>query len=179
MTAQAPVEPDTAGGRRAPDAVADVVIAALLVALFAWGFTEAGEWSARAALFPRLVTGAGFLLGLLLLGQAVLRLRRPAPAPDGDAGPDDADPDDVEHVFRSAGAARWARALGWVAGFYALLYVCGLYLAAAVFSLLYLRFAGRRSWIFSAIYAIVIACVLYAVFRLVLGVPVPAGLLVE
>jgi hypothetical protein len=172
----APAEAPLTNGRRpSPDAVADVVVTVLLLVLFAWAFLEAGEWSFRAALFPRLVTATGVVLALLHLVQGLLRLRRPAPAPDSG----DADPDDVEYIFRTAGPRRWASALGWVAAFFVLLFLAGLYVTAPVFSVLYLRFAGRRRWIFSAIYAIVIAVVLYVAFELALGVPTPAGLLVN
>jgi small-conductance mechanosensitive channel len=182
MTAQAPAETPVARRRPAPEAVADVVITVLLLALFVWAFLAAGDWSFRAALFPRLVTGAGIVLAALHLVQALLRLRlrRPAPVPDTDGtDPADPDPDDVEYVFRTAGPRRWASALGWVAGFFVLLYIAGLYVTAPVFSLLYLRFAGKRTWIFSAIYAIVIAVVLYVAFELALGVPTPSGLLLD
>jgi hypothetical protein len=176
MTGRAPAGAAAASRRRpSPEAVTDVVVTVLLLALFGWAFVEAGQWSFRAALFPHLVTAAGVVLTALHLVQAVLRLRRPAPPLD--AG--DADPDDVEYVFRTAGPRRWASALGWVAAFFALLYVTGLYVTAPVFSLLYLRFAGCRTWIFSAIYAIVIGVVLYVAFGLALGVPTPSGLLVD
>ncbi|WP_281689658.1 tripartite tricarboxylate transporter TctB family protein [Pseudonocardia thermophila] len=181
MTTSAPVRSGVARGRRPTDAAVDVVLAAALLGLFVWGFVAAGEWTLRAALFPCLVTAAGGGLSLLLLGQTLLRLRRPASIdPDGPPDPDDpADHDDAEHVLRTAGPAAWGQALGWVAGFFVLLQAVGLYLAAPVFSLAYLRFAARRTLIFSAIYAVVIAFALYAVFHLVLGVPVPVGLLVE
>jgi hypothetical protein len=176
VTARAPAEAVVAGRRRpSPEAVADVVVTVLLLALFAWAFLDAGQWSFRAALFPRLVTAAGVVLTALHLVRAVARLRHPAPPLD--AG--DTDPDDVEYVFRTAGPHRWASALGWVAGFFALLHLAGLYVTAPVFSLLYLRFAAKRTWIFSAIYAIVGAVVLYVAFELALGVPTPPGLLVD
>jgi Tripartite tricarboxylate transporter TctB family len=178
MTAHAPAETPVASRRPSPEAVADVVITALLLALFVGAFLAAGDWSFRAALFPRLVTGAGVALAALHLVQAVLRLRRPALDAEG-TDPGDPDPDDVEYVFRTAGPRRWASVLGWVAGFFVLLYIAGLYVTAPVFSLLYLRFAGKRTWIFSAIYAIVIAVVLYVAFELALGVPTPSGLLLD
>lgn len=178
MTAEAPAEVPAVSGRRPPEAVADVVITVVVLALFVGAFLAAGDWSLRAALFPWLVTGAGMVLAALHLVQALLRLRRPAPAPDPTGDPDP-DPDDVEYVFRTAGPRRWAGVLGWMAGFFVLLAVAGLYVTAAVFSLAYLRFAGNRTWIFSAIYAIVIAAVLYVAFELVLGVPTPESLLVD
>ncbi len=161
--------------RPPPEAVADVVGTVLLLVLFAWAFLAAGQWSFRAALFPHLVTAAGVGLTALHLVNALLRLRRPTPSPSSD----DASPDDVGYVFRTAGPRRWALALGWVAAFFALLHVVGLYPTAAIFPLLYLRFAGGRTWIFSAIYAIVSAVVLYVSFELALGVPTPTGLLLD
>lgn len=182
MTARASTETDAVSSapvrrRPSPEAVADVVVTALLLGLFAWAFFQADQWSFRAALFPRIVTAAGVGLTALLLVQVLLRLWRPVAGPE-EVDPD-GDPDAVEYVFRTAGPRRWASALGWVAAFFVLLYVTGLYVTAPVFSLLYLRFAGKRTWIFSGIYAIVIAVVLYVAFELALGVPTPSGLLVD
>jgi Tripartite tricarboxylate transporter TctB family len=183
-----PPDPASPPDRRRPSsqAVADVVITVLLLALFGWGFFEANRWSFQAALFPHIVTGAAFVLGVLHLVQVLLRLWRetnsaPAVVEPGDTGDaeDAADPDDVEQLFRTAGARRWASALGWVAAFFVLLYVTGLFITAPVFSLLYLRFAGNRTWIFSLIYAIVIGVMLYLAFELALGVPTPPGLFLD
>jgi Tripartite tricarboxylate transporter TctB family len=165
---------DLNGRRRpTPEAVADLVLTVLLLALFGWGFLESAQWPIQAALFPRIVTASGVVLCVLHLAQALLRLRKEAVNCDADH------PDDVEYVFRTAGAQRWASALGWVTAFFVLLYVAGLYVTAPVFSLLYLRYAGRRTWIFCAIYAIVIGVVLYVAFELALGVPTPPGLFVD
>jgi Tripartite tricarboxylate transporter TctB family len=173
MTTRESTDASASARGRAPDAVADVVLTVLLLGLFGWAFLETAQWSTRAALFPRIVTATAVALTALHLVQALLRLRRPAVTQD------EANPDDVEYVFRTAGVQRWASALGWVAAFFVLLYVTGLYVTAPVFSLLYLRFVGKRTWIFSAIYAIVIAVVLYVAFELALGVPTPPGLFVD
>ena len=168
--------------RRAPSgAVADVVLTVLLLALFGWGFLEAAQWSFQAALFPRIVTGSAFVLAALHLVQALLRLRRRAAlTSDGSAdsfGEEaDEDADDAVQLFRTAGPQRWAAALGWVGGFFVLLFVGGLFVTAPVFSLLYLRFAGGRTWVFSAVYAVVTGVVLYLAFEVALGVPTPPGL---
>jgi hypothetical protein len=156
--------------RPTPEAMADLVLTVLLLGLFGWAFLQAAQWSFQAALFPRIVTASGVVLSVLHLAQALLRLRQEAAPCDTDHS------DDVEHVFRTAGVRRWVSALGWVTAFFVLLYVAGLYVTAPVFSLLYLRFAGKRTWIFCAIYAIVIAVALYVAFELALGVPTPQGL---
>jgi hypothetical protein len=182
----APV-PAPASPRASSGAVADVVLTVLLLALFGWGFLEAAQWSFQAALFPRIVTGSAFVLAALHLVHALLRLRRraartsggPTGTPDADADDADADADDAVQLFRTAGPRRWAAALGWVAGFFVLLYVGGLFVTAPVFSLLYLRFAGRRTWVFSAVYAVVTGVVLYLAFAVALGVPTPPGLILN
>lgn len=185
----ADVSTDAAGSkggatRRRPSAqaVADVVLTVLLLALFGWAIQESTGWSFRTALFPRIVTGAAFALSALHLVKSLVQLvreTRTAPAaPDG-ADPNDADPDDAEYVFRTAGARRWASALGWVVAFVVLLQVGGLFVTASLFSLLYLRFGGGRTWRFSAVYAVVIGVVLYAAFELALDIPSPPGLFLD
>jgi hypothetical protein len=62
-----------------------------------------------------------------------------------------------------------------VAGYLLLLVAYGLFTASGVFALLYLRFCGRRSWLFSAVYAAVLVLVLLASFRWFVHVPVPQG----
>jgi hypothetical protein len=181
-TATAEQAGSAARRRPSPETVADVVLTVLLLALFGWAFLQAAEWSFRTALFPRIVSGTAFVLSALHLLQVLLRLRRgavaaPAPtdAPDAVAGEGTAE-DDAEYIFQTAGGRRWASALGWVAAFFVLLYVGGLFVTAPLFSFFYLRFAGRRTWVFSTIYAGVSGVVLYAAFELALGVPTPAGL---
>ena len=178
--------PDAPAARRrpSPEVVADVVLTVLLLALFGWGFLEAAQWSYQAALFPRIVTATAFVLSTLHLVMALIRLRSAAAAAgatvtgSGD-GEDALDPVDAAHLFRTASPRRWASALGWVAAFFVLLYVGGLFVTAPLFSFAYLHFAGRRTWLFSAIYAVVLGVVLYAAFELALGIPTPAGLFLD
>jgi hypothetical protein len=170
--------------RPSPETVSDLVLTVLLLALFGWGYLEAGQWSFQAALFPHLVTAASFLITALHLVQVLVRLTREVrtgvvAAPDPGGAEDDPERDDVEYLFQTAGAGRWAAALGWIAGFFVLLYVAGLFITAPVFSFLYLRFVGRRSWLFCALYAVVLGAVLYAAFDLALGVPTPPGLFLD
>ena len=189
----------TAAGGGAPsparrlggDARADLVITVVLLALFGWAFLDAADWSFRAALFPRIVTGAGFVFCAVKLVQGLLALVRgratataPAldhePLPAGGTHEDEAaGEEDVEYVFATAGARNWAMALGWVFGFFVLLYVAGLFITAPIFSLLYLRFGGRQSWKVSVVYAVVVGVVLYLAFEVALGISTPPGLFLE
>ena len=182
-TSSTPAPAPVVRRRPSPETVADLVLTVLLLALFGWGYLEAGQWSFQAALFPHLVTAASFLITALYLVQVLVRLTREVRtgvvAPDPAGAEDDPERDDVEYLFQTAGARRWAAALGWIAAFFVLLYVAGLFITAPVFSFLYLRFVGRRTWLFSVLYAVVLGAVLYAAFDLALGVPTPPGLFLD
>jgi hypothetical protein len=151
----------------------DVAIAAAALVLCAIAFAVTFSWPEAAARFPRMASGAGVLFALAVLVTVLWRRRASVPEPAGDdAG---AAPDDGEYVFATAGTREWLRALGWVAGYLLLLLAYGLFTASGVFALAYLRFCGRRSWLFSAVYAAVLVLVLLASFRWFVHVPVPQG----
>ncbi|GAA4728898.1 hypothetical protein GCM10023328_04250 [Modestobacter marinus] len=191
----------TVAGTRAPTTepgdgglpIADVVITVVLLAVFGWAFLDAADWSFRAALFPRIVTGAGVVFCVVKLVQDLLVLRRgrasaagpPVPAhesvPAGGTHEDEEaiEADDVEYVFATAGARSWSLALAWVVTFFLLLYVAGLFVTAPVFSLLYLRSAGQRSWKVSIGYAVVVGVLLYLSFEVALGIATPPGLFLD
>lgn len=154
----------------------DVAIAATALVLFAVAFVVTFSWPEAAARFPRMASGVGVLFALSVLAT-VLWSRRATPAhPARDGGDEPGDDlDDGEYVFATAGRGAWLRALGWVVGYLLLLVAYGLFTASGVFALLYLRFCGRRSWLFSAVYAAVLVLVLLASFRWFVHVPVPQG----
>lgn len=184
--------PSPGGPAPAQDAPqgADLVLGLAALVLFAVAFRQTLEWGERTALFPRLVTASGAGLALVfVVGWAVSRARssrrRAAAPPDADVdhghSPDLLDEDDVhdhevEYVYATAGRAAWTQALAWVAGFVVLLWLSGLFVAAAVFAFTYLRWGAGRSWRFCAIYAAVLSGVLYLALGLLLTVPVPEGL---
>lgn len=147
----------------------DVAIAAAALVLCAIAFAVSFSWPEAAARFPRMASGAGALFALAVLVTVLRRRRTPPPAPAGPAT------DDGEYVFATAGTRAWLQALGWVAGYLLLLLAYGLFTASGVFALAYLRFCGRRSWLFSAVYAAVLVLVLLASLRWFVHVPVPQG----
>ena len=168
---------------------ADLVLGTLVLVLFVLAFLQTGEWSFRTALFPRMVTVAGIALSglfVLLTVVGVVREHRRAGHPDPatsvqDTGAALLDEDEehdheMEYVYASAGRRAWAEALGWVALFVGLLWVGGLFVAAGLFSLAYLRFGAGRTWRFSVVYAVVMTGVLYVFLGLLLPVSVPEGL---
>lgn len=157
--------------------LADFTITLVLLALFGAALVSSSAWSVKAALFPRFVTGVGLALAVLhLIAIVVTALqRRPVEASPVPADDDATAGVDTEYVFANAGRAAWAGALLWVAGFFVLLYVLGLFLAAPLFAVTYLRLSAERTWLFSIVYAAVIGAVLYIALEFALQVSTPPG----
>lgn len=191
MTGDVSVPPSSGSGAPVRDVPqrADLVLGLAALVLFAVAFRETLEWGERTALFPRLVTASGAGLALLFVvawtvsrARSSRRPETPAPVADADGhshdllDEDDVHDHEVEYVYATAGRAAWTQALGWVAGFVLLLWVSGLFVAAAVFAFAYLRWGAGRSWRFSALYAGVLSGVLYLALAVLLVVPVPEGL---
>jgi hypothetical protein len=158
---------------RLPNLVAGV----LLTLIFGGAFVIALDMEGNAAIFPLGVGGLGVVLGATFL---IRSLRRP-PAVDAgsppNVGDDDEDTDeDLQYAFETASSREWAVALAYIAAFFAALYVLGLYLAAPLFTVIYLRHQAKASWILTIGYATVLFAVLYGAFELVLHLPVPPGL---
>jgi len=152
----------------------------VLAVFFGGAFWMATGWNEGDALFPLGLGGLGFVLSVFFTVRAAV-FGSPvtaAPAPVTAVAPDDPPvDDDVEYVFRTASRQTWARTLAFFGGFFVLLYLLGAFVAAGLFSALYLHSEDRRSWKFSLLYAAVVIVVLYVLFTLALGQPLPTGLL--
>ena len=184
----------TAKTRRALP-VADLLITLGLSMLFATALVTSTEWSVKAALFPRFVTGLGLALSLLHLAVLAVRAVRSPRYPEqraasqrvsasqgegnsslGDGAAHGGGSDaDVEYVFAQAGRAGWARSLAWVTAFFVLFFGVGLYITAPLFAFAYLRLSAGKSWVFSAAYAAVTWGVLYGALEYGLKVSTPQG----
>jgi hypothetical protein len=155
--------------------VADLVLTAGLLIVFVAALLTARDWSFKTGLFPQMVAVVGAALAALHL--VVLVLRRPSPdlEPHGEDGEIEAL--DLEYIFEHASGGLWARTLGWVLGFFLLLYLVGIFVAAPVFTVAYLRFSAGASWLLTLVYAVVVGVLLYLAFVVFLQLPVPEGLL--
>lgn len=166
----------------------DLVITLLLLAIFVGAFVTSFGWPFRAAFFPKLLSGAGILLALLKLAGLGMAHRR-AGDPDapvataelvvGDTkiiNEEEEEDRSLEYVFATAGGAAWAAALGWIVGFFVMLYVFGVFVAVPVFALAYLRIAGGVGWVGAILYAGITAGILYVAFAQLLNVPMPPGI---
>lgn len=174
----------------------DLIGAAIAAVIFAVALAMTIEWSDKAAMFPRVITGSGLLFSVACLLGCIVRARRAqdpgystavnqsleervhgrveeaSSEPDGDLPPED-----VEYVFATAGRKAWLSALGWIALFLVLTVLLGLYVASAIFAFVYLRWSGRTTWLFSLAYALILSVCLVLIFRVVTFVPTPLGIL--
>ena len=134
MTEQTNVTPVRSGGLKA-----DFIFGGLLAVVFAIALILTFDWPAKAAMFPRVVTGTGLAMSVAFLLNVVVKWRRErAPGyvarthlsveeramdhihhDDVGAGEDAEQelPEDVEYVFATAGRSAWLQALGWVVVF--------------------------------------------------------------
>ncbi|MCW2683782.1 MAG: Tripartite tricarboxylate transporter TctA family protein [Blastococcus sp.] len=160
----------------------EIVGGAVLAVFFGGAFWIATGWDEGDALFPLGLSGLACALCVLFTARSALLgtpvVTPPAPVAATEDNPD-APPvdDDVEYVFRTASGRTWAQTLAFFGGFFVLLYLFGAFAAAAIFSTGYLRSEDRRSWKFSLLYGAVVVVVLYVLFTLALGQPLPTGLI--
>jgi hypothetical protein len=162
----------------------DAVIAAMLLAIFGAAYFVAQPWTFEARLVPQVICVLGAVSAAVRLAQMAATWRPRQHDPDAPrthvvvsevpvADPSELEP---EVVFARASRSDWSRVGAWCVGFFVLLVVAGIYVAAAVFSLLYLRIEGKaRTW-HAALYAVLSVLIIYLVFNLLLTTPLPEGL---
>ena len=184
-------EPPERGRRDRPSMIISVVLAVVFVA----ALVNALQWQTIAGLFPLTVTGIGTVLSLAFLVQCLTRRREEGPTAETGAGAPIDEPtseaghgvveqveeaedlDSVHAFFASLGRRDWLVTLGCFAAFFVVLYLTGLYVAAALFTIAYLRYQARTSWKLAIVYAVVLAAAMYGLFGAALQLPVPEGLL--
>jgi hypothetical protein len=83
----------------------------------------------------------------------------------------------MEYAFASAGGRAWGAALLWIVAFFVAFFVLGVFVAVPLFALVYLRVAGEAPWLGAVLYAIVTGAFIYLLFRQVLFLPLPTGVI--
>lgn len=149
--------------------VADLVGGLLMVGIMVGAFLMTRSLSPQAAKFPGAISIGGAALGVVLVVRALIGTREAA------QDHSETEDDELDYVFHTASARQWLATLAWFIAFFVSLYVLGLYATSILFTVLYLRFQDRRSWVFSGIYAVLLTGVLYLAFNVLLAQPVPAG----
>lgn len=134
-----------------------VLVAAVLVAVFAYAGAETLNLSQRARLFPLATLAPALALGAFQLARELRRAREAS------------DPVPPEARFTPSAAA-------WFAAFFGLVWLVGLLAAVPAFTLAYLRAAAREPWPLALGYALGAWAFLYFVFVNLLHIRMPGGI---
>ena len=113
----------------------------------------------EAMLTPLLLSTIIIILGVIeLVREFRSNDQKPVSVED-----EDVSPTVVVGAVKGSEMGRFAVALGWIGGFALGIYVIGFFLSILVFAVSYLKVRGR-SWVSSAVFAVVFTAVLYAIF---------------
>ena len=152
---------------------ADLAITLGFLVAGGWVVVQALEWPFRTSLFP-VVTGSLLIgLALLKLGSSVGRVRH------GTQDTDQSAPADLPEVFVTASREEWTAAVGWMAGFFLMLWMLGAIVTVPLFAVAYLLIVARRSPLLAGSYALVSWMFIYGLFDRVLHIPLPAGVVLR
>ena len=150
---------------------ADIPITLGFLAAGGWVVIQALAWPFRTSVFP-LATGSLLVaLALVKLGTSVGQVRPSAPVADQGA------PTDLPEVFAGATRGEWTAAVGWMAGFFLMLWLLGALVSVPLFAIAYLLAVARRSPVLAGSYALLSWVFVYGLFDRVLHIPLPAGAL--
>ena len=179
-----------------------VITLVLLVAMVSAYVLTLG-WPSGTAFFPRLLSATSIIFILLKLASLVWNLfaappaavASPAPpvvapglAADGaakaegeitlvtDVDEDQGNEDEFHKIFARADGRMWADSIGWIVLFFVGLYLFGLLVTLPIFTVLYLRFVAKSSWLVCFLYVLGTAGVIFLLFDLVLHLPLPPGI---
>ena len=163
---------------------ADVIFILTVVVIMTAALIQTFEWPSEAAVFPRVVITSGlvFSVGLAItLGWKELHSRKTSGA-DVPVGAtknmsENNQSNEAEYIFATAGRRAWVVALLWITAFLTLMGTMGIFISSGTFALFYLRWGGEKSWKFSVIYAVILTLCLLTMFRWLLYIPTPIGIL--
>lgn len=166
---------------------ADMVFTLTVAVIMCAALIQTFTWPSQAAVFPRvvIVSGLAFSIGLAaVISWKQLRRRKRGELPAEASGDrphqsqdDGAESDEAEYVFATAGTRAWVTVLLWLAAFLIMTGLLGIFVSSGIFALFYLRWGAHKSWKFSGIYAVVLTLCLLTMFRWLLYIPTPVGIL--
>lgn len=164
------------------DANAELTIACAAAVIFVAGFVASLGWPQQAAFLPQAASGVGATAALYTVTRNLFlrargRGRTPSPSSATTPTAEKADDEESENILVTASARRWGAALAWLFGYIAALLLFGIFTASVAFSFCYLRFVGKRGWLFSAGYAAALAVIMWTLLRVVTYVSTPTGML--
>ena len=140
-----------------------------IIALFAWALWESKDFGFRAGLFPWAI---GYPVIAMAIAQLVLELMGKS---RGGALESEVDVDLPPEVVRH----RTLGILGWIIGFFLMIWLIGFSWAVPITTFLYLRFSGGEKWSTTILFTLATWAFFYGVFEYSLRIPFPEGLLFD
>ena len=140
-----------------------------IIALFAWALWESKDFGFRAGLFPWAI---GYPVIAMAIAQLVLELMGKS---RGGALESEVDVDLPPEVVRH----RTVGILGWIIGFFLMIWLIGFSWAVPITTFLYLKFSGGEKWSTTILFTLATWAFFYGVFEYSLRIPFPEGLLFD
>ena len=140
-----------------------------LILIFAWSLWESSAFGFRAGLFPWAV---GYPVLALIIVQFVLELMGKG---GGGGLESEAEIDLPKEVVRR----RAAGILGWIIGFFVLIWLLGFSYAVPLTTFFYLKISGQEKWPITIVFTAVTWGFFYGVFDYALHIPFPEGILIS
>jgi TctA family transporter len=147
----------------------DSVFTGGLIVIFAWALWESKSFGFRAGLFPWAI---GYPVLALTIFQFILELMGKG---RGGGLESEVEIELPKEVVRR----RAAGILGWIFGFYLLIWLIGFSYAVPITTFFYLKLSGKEKWPITILFTAVTWGFFYGVFDYALRIPFPEGLLIS
>jgi putative tricarboxylic transport membrane protein len=146
-----------------------VIFCAVVIIVLALALWQSRNFGYRAGLFPWVIGTPTLLLALFQLAKDIKGHRKiTAPPVEGR----------VEISADVESRRTWA-ILGWIVGFFVVIWLLGFSYAVPLTLLLYLKLAGKEKWPITVIVTLCTWVSFYLLFERMLSVPFPDGLLFD
>jgi len=172
--AEQPVATTTAVAERPNNAVhfgAATWFTAVTIVLLALALWQSRNFGYRAGLFPWAIGIPTFILAIAQLGRDLYGKKKNAAASMIENVEEEIDP----AVVRK----RTIEVILWTIGFFLAIWILGFSYAVPLTILLYLKFAGKESWLMTAMVTFFSWLFYWGLFEKLLNVPFPEGLLIS
>jgi TctA family transporter len=141
-----------------------------LIVLLALALWTSRNFGYRAGLFPWVIGIPTFVLSLLQLARDIGAKRKKAVTVAGQEAEAEIAPEVVSR--------RTIAVIGWTIGFFLAIWLLGFSIAVPLMILLYLKIAGKESWLMTAQVTFFSWLFYWGLFEKLLNVPFPEGLLI-
>jgi putative tricarboxylic transport membrane protein len=147
----------------------NLLFTAGIIIIFVWALWESKSFGFRAGLFPWAI---GYPVLALAVAQFVLELMG-----KGRGGELEGEPeiDLPKEIVRR----RTAGILGWIIGFFLLIWLIGFSYAVPITTFFYLKLSGKEKWPITIVFTAATWGFFYGVFDYALRIPFPEGLLIS